>query len=436
MSQTSHAHRAIHHFYRMTVLGMMLSITSLASANVGDYIAQLTRSDTEDDNFFGSAVAVQGTVAVVGSSTPDFHVAPGSVYVYDFSDPQHIEELQLFSPTAQEGVLEKFGFGVAISGSYVFVGAPNVSSSTGIVHMYDISDPLNITHQSIHAFDAQPLNQFGYSLAADGNRLVVGAPNFSGIHSTLPSAAYIIDFTDPDNLQQSKLTLDPSDSGQFGLSVDIEGNYLIVNESNTDIGAAHLYDLSDSNNIRSKTLLPSDSNPQLTSEFATNVAVSGTKALVSASGDLGPVNNPGSHSGTVYLYDFSDWNNVTETEFTAADTMGGDTFGASSGIDLQGNIAVIGAKNSEDGTLFSQGATYAFDVSDPQHIIELSKFVPPDTAAGDRFGTNLAFDGQTVVVTSQRNSTNGAAYLFDVPEPATTLLLLPAMALVLRRSIY
>jgi hypothetical protein len=395
-----------------------MSGTTLAAPS--DFVAELPRTDLADHNLFGVAVGVDDHRVVVGSMTPDFRVAPSSVYLYDFSNAANIVGTRILSPAAQPGVLDNFGASVAISGSRLFVGAPN-AGNMGLVYMFDISDPLHLTYRTIAAFDAAPGTAFGQSLAISGNRLVVGSPDHSSL-VTLPPAVYLLDVSDPNHIQQSKIVPDPNKNlGRFGDDVDIDGNFLIVGDSDDNtagsfVGAAYLYDLTNPNQILSKKLLPSD--PLVTTAFGRNVSISGKKALVTAVGDVGPVNPPGVSSGTVYLHDFSDWDHTQQIEFAAPDTIGGDSFGGNSDVDLVGNLAIVGAKGQNGST----GSVYLFDVSNPYAIQQLGKIFAPDGQSSDLFGDVLTTDGQSIVVASRRganvDSNPGRAYLFQVPEPS------------------
>jgi len=241
-------------------------------------------------------------------------------------------------------------------------------------------------------------------------------------------------------MHQSKIVPDPTKNvGRFGDSVDIDGNYLIVGDSGDNsagsfVGAAYVYDLSNPNQILSKKIVPPD--PQATSSFGRQVAISGTKALVTAVGDLGPVRTAGIGSGTVYLEDFSNWNLLKQTEFAAADTVANDSFGGNSDIDLIGNLAIVGAHGRSDFG-FGSGAVYLMDVSNPNSIQQLAKIYAPGEQTSDHFGVVLATDGTSLVVTSRRganvDSNPGRAYLFQVPEPSCISILLGSMSLCFSR---
>jgi hypothetical protein len=375
-------------------------------------------------NSFERRVDVAGSLAVVGAGVFRQGSDQGRAFLYDFSDPNNIEQVAVLRPSDNSAGNE-FGDGVAISGNYVFVSAWGDAESRGSVYMYDVSDPNNIIERRITAFDTAPRNYFGFSLSVDGNRLFVGAPKFS--LSTLPPAAYIIDFSDPDNLKQTKVVQSNIGAGgNYAEAVAISGNYAIVGHisDSTEFpfgGSAHLYDISNLSAIRSKRLTPTDA-PNY-SAFGQRVAISGTKALVSVSSDPGPTNNAGTRDGAVWAFDFSDWNSVVQHEYgRPVPTFGGPVPPFGRFLDLQGDLAYAGAFNEDS----SRGALYIHDVSNVLSPVELLR-LPARANSDMRFGTSFAVDGRMLIVSDQA----GQVYLYQlVPEPTNMLLAVIAFGTV------
>ncbi|QDU65136.1 FG-GAP repeat protein [Engelhardtia mirabilis] len=99
--------------------------------------------------------------------------------------------------------------------------------------------------------------------------------------------------------------------------------------------------------------------------------------------------------------------------FASADMTPEDAFGSS--VALQGGRALIAARGDDDAGE-SSGAAYAFAWT-PDGWIQEAKLLPDDLDFEDRFGTSLALDGDTAIVTSLRDddagSKSGGAYVFD-----------------------
>jgi hypothetical protein len=400
-------------FLLAAVASVAGSAHSLASSPVPtvEYIGRLEHDLPGGITFGGDGqggprIAVSGSRAVVGAGL--FRTVPNlnHAFVYDFSDPQNIRRILDLTPP-DSSFQDEFGDSVAIAGNYVFVSAWGDASSAGAVYMYDISDPLNVVRRKIQAFDGEAGSYFGFSMAVDGTKLIVGAPKYS-VFNTLPEAAYVIDFADPDHLRQTKLTSDtPGLVGAFGENVAISGNRAIVASSSEDglAGAAYLYDITDFDDIRSKRLKPTDAPAN--ASFGGRVAISGTKALVSASELL--------WSNGVWAFDFTDWENVIPKEYGRTAQPESSLPSLDGGLSIRGNLAVAGAtsERSFEGQP-SIGAVYFHDlanVGDPRELLRL----PPQEPSDSSFGAEVAFDGRALLVSDYGRN----VYLYHViPEPS------------------
>jgi hypothetical protein len=333
----------------------------------------------------------------------------GRAYVFDIEGPgTPVQIAELRASDHHAG--DEFGWSVAMTDRYVFVGANGANGGRGAVYMYDLSNPANIVERKITAFDAAPDNRFGYDLAVSGNRLIVAAPKFNA--ASLPPAAYVLDFSNPNNITQKKLLATPgSTGGNFAEQVDISGDYAIVGHISESsqfpfAGAAHLYDLTNPNNIRQKKLLATDADHQ---SFGREVAIEGHRALVNVTSDPGPANPPGASDGAVWAFDFSNWNNITQTEF-GRQPVGNYPPPFGRGMDLVDSLAVIGAFN--DG---APGAAYFYYVTNTSNPVQHQRVEGPP--GSDFFARALEFDGRFAVIADGFQH----AYLYRVvPEPATT----------------
>ena len=103
---------------------------------------------------------------------------------------------------------------------------------------------------------------------------------------------------------------------------------------------------------------------------------------------------------------------IPETKLHASDGGGIDSFGKA--VAIEGDTAVVGAYQDDDGGLVS-GSAYIFvrgDLGDWQQVIKLT---PSDHVEGDHFGESVAISGDTVVVGAHSTAevVPGAAYVFD-----------------------
>jgi hypothetical protein len=141
-------------------------------------------------------------------------------------------------------------------------------------------------------------DEFGFSVAISGDNVLVGAPldDAGAIDS---GAAYLFD-AGTGNLLRTFLNPAPGLNDEFGKSVAISGDNVLVgaplNDAGaTDSGAVYLFDAGSGNLLR--TLL----NPTLAASdfFGWSVAISGDNILVGAFLD----NAGGLGSGAAYLYE-------------------------------------------------------------------------------------------------------------------------------------
>jgi len=129
-------------------------------------------------------------------------------------------------------------------------------------------------------------------------------------------------------------------------------------------------------------------------QFGLHSVIDGSTALISA-----PLAPGGTWQGVVYAFDNVDGEWRQSQEITASDAGPSNQFGG--WLALSGDTAVIGAPEAPgvDGPDQRKGAVYFFTRAGGQWI-QTQKAVPSDGVALDQFGGVLAFDGTTVMVSS------------------------------------
>lgn len=261
------------------------------------------------------------------------------------------------------------------------------------------------------ADDAATNDQFGVSVAVNGDTAVVGsylndeAGNNNG-------AAYVFVRTGESWSQQAKLTAsDSADFDNFGSAVAISGDTAVVgaygdDDEFMDSGAAYVFVRSEGVWSQQTKLVASD--PGEDDNFGHMVAISGNTALVG-----GYLNDDaGMNSGSVYVFVRSGVQWSEQAKLTASDAAAGDEFGNAVAID--GDTAVIGARlKAEVGA--ESGVAYVFGRSGGSWS-EQAKLMPNDLAVGDRFGWAVAIGEETIVASSAKDNAggtdSGSAYVF------------------------
>ena len=134
--------------------------------------------------------------------------------------------------------------------------------------------------------------------------------------------------------------------------------------------------------------------------LGTSVMVTGSYALVGA-----PDHN--SNTGTAYIFFQKSGTWTQQAELTAPDGAAGDHFGAAVGI--ANTVAVVGAPDHSSST----GSAYIYTRSGTTWT-ERAELKASDGVPGDHFGDSVAQDGgKTVVGADGKNSSTGAAYVFE-----------------------
>lgn len=204
---------------------------------------RLWTPDIDNETGFGATVALSGRNAIV-SAYRDSRDAPnaGSVYVFDVVTGAQVHHLRPLDPV--EGMA--FGDAVAVHGDRVAISAyhDNVHGpNSGSVYLFDL-----VTGQQllkIAPADGREGASFGRSVAIDDQRLVVGAAHDdeNGFRS---GAVYVFDLASGNQLAKL-VASDGAESDQFGTSVDIEADRILVGARGVDdrgwlAGAAYVFE--------------------------------------------------------------------------------------------------------------------------------------------------------------------------------------------------
>ncbi len=267
---------------------------------------------------------------------------------------------------------------------------------------------LHLPQSKLTDDDGADDDEFGYSVAIDGDTAVVGAP---GSNSNA-GAAYVFVFTEADDdddgvwSQAAKLTASvPAANDEFGISVAIDGETIVVgahqndaDENDNDEGAAYVFTRVSGIWGQKAKLTASDAAEN--DEFGISVAVHGETVVVGA--HLDNANDDDADSGAAFVFTKpgnSGWADATETaKLTASDGVANDKFGIS--VSLDDDTVVVGAHQpqyEESGANVEVGPGAAYVFTKPAtggwtDNTEGAKFTAPDGAANDEFGVSVAID--------------------------------------------
>ena len=331
----------------------------------------------------------------VGSNTYQ-----GAAYVFTRSGSTWTQRAELI---ASDGAAnDQFGASVAISGETALVGAPFNHDYQGAAYVFTRSGSSWSQQAELVASDGGAWDQFGESVALDGDTAVIGAPGHQVGSNDQQGAAYVFGGSGASWSQQAELTAsDGAAYDEFGWSVAISAGTVLVGapmhtaDGNTYQGAAYLFGGSGSSWAQQGELTASDG--AASDEFGQSVAISNGTALVGA---------PGHQGGTAYLFTGSDSTWGQQAELAAADNGGTDSFGYS--VAVCGDSALIGALGHTVGSDQRQGVAYLFTGSGSGWT-EQAELDSSDGAAWDYCGWSVALDGDTALVGAKNHQVGSQA---------------------------
>ncbi len=202
--------------------------------------AKLTATDADPDDGLGISVAIDGDAAIVGAIEDDEGALQGgAAYVFRRDGGgAWTQEVKLLAPDAE--LTDQFGASVAIQGDIAFVGAPYEDSSgadSGSVYIFRHEGAGTWSFVTkLVAASAQGGALFGTTIAVEGDALLIGAPTRS-VAASASGAVHAFRF-DGSQWTEEALLSDPNATNAqfFGTAIDVENDIAVVGASldNTD----------------------------------------------------------------------------------------------------------------------------------------------------------------------------------------------------------
>jgi len=344
---------------------------------------------------FAVVVALTGALMVLLGSTAQGLTRPHGAASKRKSLPPMAE---LIAAVPWSGA--DFGWSVAVSGSTAVVGAPYANSYTGAAYVFTKVKGTWTQRAELLATEGVPGSdagdEFGWSVAISGNTVVIGAPN----HNDGLGAAYVFSDSGSGWTQQAEF-IDPENDGisniKFGYSVVTSGSTVMVGADGA-FGTGAVYAYSDTAGSWSQQAVLTASDGTNGDDFGWSMAVSHSTLVVSAV----------KHNKNGAIYVFSDLGGTWtyRTELTASDGATNDYFGDKVATD--GTRIVAGAP----GHVLEQGAAYVFNGSGAQWT-QVAELKASDGGPNDCFGWAIGLSGKTALVGAEQTfNDSGAAYVF------------------------
>ena len=368
------------------------------------------------NDYFGQSVSVDGNYAIVGA---DYATKAGggndagAAYVFIRSGTTWSQQQKLVSSDLAAG--DHFGVAVAKDGDTVAVGAymeATGATQAGAVYIFTRSGTTWSQQQKIQSADHPSYATFGGSVALSGDTLVVGAINYGDNDGQ--GATYIFTRSGTTWSVQQKITASDGAAGDyFGQYVSVSGDTLVVgayleDDGGSNAGAAYVFTRSGTTWTQQQKLVASDAAAG--DMFGISVGMDGDNIIVGAVNE----DEEGSNAGAAYVYTRSGTTWSQQQKITASDGAAGDGFGNRVDIDVSVSPATLVVSATQEATT-GNGMAYVFTRSGTTWS-QKAKLTASNAGAGDKFGSGIAIDDDTVVVGATGEDTTasgaGSAYTF------------------------
>jgi hypothetical protein len=268
----------------------------------------LLASDANDAHYFGTSVALEKDVAVIGQVGDSFAGASesGTIYVFRRRGTPWVEEQKLSPPDL--GLFDHFSTSVSLSGNVIVGGAPQ-NDLRGAAYIFRWNGTHWVQAQKLTASDGAQDDLYGHSVAVDEGVAVIGAFQHGGAFASSGSA-YVYRYSGV-TWGDEQILNPPTEvtGGEFGWSVSVLADQLLVGAigagaSDPPSGAGYLYHLESGAWVQRAELV--GSNAIL---LGAAVALQAGYAVVGdvASDDACP-GQPLCDSGSAYVYVLQDCN--------------------------------------------------------------------------------------------------------------------------------
>ncbi|HAS43743.1 MAG TPA: hypothetical protein DCS93_24895 [Microscillaceae bacterium] len=374
-------------------------------------VSKILASDGQSSDEFGRSVSISGNYAIVGAFKEDTGgYGAGAAYIYNYNGTNWVQEAKILASDAEED--DTFGYSVSISGDYAIVGAyeeETGGNKAGAAYIFKRNGTTWTQEAKIQASDKQAYDYFGFSVAIDGDCVVVGAIQEDTGGSDV-GAAYIFKRNGTTWTQEAKIQAsDKQKNDNFGESVSISGDYVIVGADKEDTGgnkagAAYIFKR-DGIAWTQETKIQANDKEAFDS-FGNSVSLSGDYAIVGASGE--------GTTGAAYIFkrDGTTW--TQEAKIQSNDIEAFDRFG--SAVSISGDYAIVGATLEDTGGS-NAGAGYIFK-RDGITWTQEAKIQANDRQGNDNFGSSVAISGDYVIIGADgedaKGSGAGASYIFSL----------------------
>ncbi|WP_028974964.1 InlB B-repeat-containing protein [Spirochaeta cellobiosiphila] len=348
---------------------------------------------------FAFSVDIDGDYAVFG--VPQYK-EKGAVYVYHRTGPNSWDSGHRLDGKKSDS---EFGYSVSISGDYILVGARfDLDDTKGAAYIYERTGVNNWGNEKVlKASDGAKEDEFGYCVSIDGDSAAIG--------TGWAEAVYVYKKGDNGWSNPSETIIGSSTELriQFGKAISLDADTIAIGAYSKNYrGVVYVYKRAGDNSWGNRTEL---SAPDLNynKNFGISVALDGDY-LVIGDTNLKIMNN--SAQGGAYVYQRmsgNSWGNIKN--LIASDGRAGDEFGT---VAISGDTILVGAQKVTIGENTFQGAVYMFSRTESNNWNAVSKLTDPSGAMDEYFSIPALNDKSLVIgaLGTKLNKAFASIYLY------------------------
>src|SRR4051812_37249740 len=287
-----------------------------------------------------------------------------------------------------------FGLSVAAQGDKLVVGAPRDAKGKGAVYVFERAGDEWLQTGKLSASDGETGDVLGVAVAIDGDEIVTGAPGDATGKNADQGSAYTFARTGPPTrTETAKLTADDGAIGsKLGTSVAIDGDTIVTgaagDDIDMDVDQGSVYTFTSAGEQTAK-LTASDGNQN--DELGMSVAIEGDTIVAGA-----PTHTvgTGARQGAAYTFARTGAEERNETAELSG-TLIGDDAGLGKSVAIDGDTIVAGAPSAAVAT-GTKGAVLTFARTGDAARHQTAKLTATDGAQDDNLGNSVAIDGDTI----------------------------------------
>ncbi len=386
--------------------------------------------DNNPGDNLGYAVAIHGNLAVATAPYDDIDgkADQGSLYVFRNENGNWINIQKLTAPDG--AVDDHFGTAVAMTKDFVFVATAldDISANVdeGSVYVFRKQGDTLIYQQKLLGSSATAGDFFAYYVAAQGNKLFVGAPLDNETFTDQGSAYYFELNTNNGQWEEKQKIIQDSTAANedfFGYGISIDSNRVSIGGEINTTGnygygqnAVFIYErVAGLWQRRQKVLQPDVAAGIKTEAFGYGTYLKDSILTVGAWLNNVPGGNKDRGSAYVFKKTGNTWGSIQKLSPTDVNT--GDTYGDYFGFLMRGDgkYLVVSA-NYEDLALgnIDKGGFYLFEWVEGQWV-ERQKVVSPNPVTYAQYGYGIDIQGGNIIV-GEPSTGAGKVYFYDIDD--------------------